>query len=289
MSGAVDCHVHVQPWNLLKPGARAAFERGHPDFAGIERLVADPASFASFLDGEGIAAAALINYPAPAVMGFDASVNDFVAGYRDRRPERFLAFGGVHPLSTPKVEAEMERLLGRLRLDGVKIHPPHQGFAANAYLDRLPDLRAVYGRCEEAKVPVMIHTGTSIFPGARSRLGDPMAVDDVAVDFPALPIVLAHGGRPLWTRTAFFLMRRHPNLWLDLSGIPPKRLLDLFPRLAEVEDRVLFGTDWPSPGVPGIGENLRTFLALPLPETTKRKIVRENALRLFPRLGGTLA
>lgn len=288
MTGAIDCHVHVQPWTQLKPGARAAFEKGHAGFAELERLVADPASFASYLDGEGIAAAALINYPSP-VMGFDASVNDFVAGYRDRRPERFLAFGGVHPPSTPHLGVEMDRLLDRLRLDGVKIHPPHQGFAANAYLDALPDLRTVYARCEAAGVPVMIHTGTSIFPGARSRLGEPMAVDDVAVDFPALKIVLAHGGRPLWSEAAFFLMRRHRNCWLDLSGVPPKRILDYFPRLAEVEDRVLFGTDWPSPGVPGIGENLRGFLSLPLPEPTKRKIVRENALRLFPRLAGKVA
>ncbi|HET6201455.1 MAG TPA: amidohydrolase family protein [Planctomycetota bacterium] len=283
MSGAVDCHVHVQPWTQLRPGARAAFERGHPGFEKLERLVADPNAFASFLDGEGVAAAALINYPSP-VMGFDASVNDFVAGYRDRRPERFLAFGGVHPPSTPRIDSEMDRLLERLRLDGVKVHPPHQGFAPNAYRDALPDLRTVYARCEAAGVPVMIHTGTSIFPGARSRLGEPMAVDDVAVDFPNLRIVLAHGGRPLWPEGAFFLLRRHENCWLDLSGIPPRRILESFPRLTEVEDRVLFGTDWPSPGVPGIGENLRAFLALPLPEATKRKVVAENARRLFPRL-----
>ena len=44
----------------------------------------------------------------------------------------------------------------------------------------------------------MIHTGTSIFPGARSRAGEPIAVDDVAVDFPELTIVIAHGGRPRW-------------------------------------------------------------------------------------------
>ena len=76
-----------------------------------------------------------------------------------------------------------------------------------------------------------IHTGTSVFPGARSRLGDPMDVDDVAVDFPKLTILLAHGGRPLWMEAAFFLVRRHPNVYLELSGIPPSKLLEYFPRL----------------------------------------------------------
>ena len=76
----------------------------------------------------------------------------------------------------------------------------------------------------------MFHTGTSIFPGARNKYGDPIYIDDVAVDFPKLKILLAHGGRPLWMDTAFFLMRRHPNVYLDISGIPPKTLLKYFPR-----------------------------------------------------------
>ena len=78
-------------------------------------------------------------------------------------------------------------------------------------------------------MPVTIHTGTSVFPGARSRFGDPMDVDDVAIDFPKLTILLAHGGRPLWMDAAFFLVRRHPNVHLEISGIPPARLLEYFP------------------------------------------------------------
>ena len=90
--------------------------------------------------------------------------------------------------------------------------------------------------------------GTSIFPGARNKYGDPIYVDDVAVDFPKLKILLAHGGRPLWMHTAFFLVRRHPNVYLDISGIPPKTLLKYFPRLDEIAHKTLFGTDWPGPG-----------------------------------------
>jgi len=93
---------------------------------------------------------------------------------------------------------------------------------------------------------------------------------------------MAHGGRPLWSEQAFFVMRRHRNVWLDLSGIPPKSILESFPRLAEIGDRVLFGTDWPSPGVKSIRRNLDAFLALPLDPELKEDVTRRNALRLFP-------
>ena len=89
-----------------------------------------------------------------------------------------------------------------------------------------------------------------------------MYVDDVAVDFPRLKILLAHGGRPLWMDTAFFLVRRHRNVFLDISGIPPKTLLKYFPRLEEIAQKTLFGTDWPGPGVPEIERNLREFRAI---------------------------
>ena len=127
----------------------------------------------------------------------------------------------------------------------------------------------------------MIHTGTSIFPGARNRFADPMAVDDVAVDFPKLPIVLAHAGRPLYMETAVFLVRRHPNVHLDLSGIPPKRLLSYLPRLAEISDRCLWGTDFPSPGIASMKKNVEDFRALPLSDDAKRRILFDNGAALI--------
>jgi predicted TIM-barrel fold metal-dependent hydrolase len=128
---------------------------------------------------------------------------------------------------------------------------------------------------------VTIHTGTSVFPGARSRFGDPMDVDDVAIDFPRLKILLAHGGRPLWMDAAFFLVRRHPNVFLEVSGIPPGRLLEYFPRIEEVADKTIWGTDWPSPGIKSMRTNADAFLALPLGDETKRKIVQDNAAKVW--------
>jgi hypothetical protein len=131
-------------------------------------------------------------------------------------------------------------------------------------------------------LPVLIHTGTSIFPGARSKYGRPMEIDDVAIDFPDLTIVMAHGGRPLWMDEAFFVLRRHPKVHLEVSGIPPAKLLDYFPRLAEIGDRVIWGTDWPSPGVKDLRQNLDQFLALPLSQEVKTMVTRTTPLSLFP-------
>jgi len=130
----------------------------------------------------------------------------------------------------------------------------------------------------------MIHTGTSVFPGARNVHADPLPADDVAVDFPRLTLILAHAGRPLWSHVAFFLARRHPNVLLDLSGIPPRKLLEELPRLPEIADRCLWGSDWPGPGVPGLRRNVEQFLSLPIPEEARRAILGGNAAARLPAL-----
>ena len=119
-------------------------------------------------------------------------------------------------------------------------------------------------------------------PGARNKFGDPIYVDDVAVDFPNLKILLAHGGRPLWCDTAFFIARRHRNAYIDISSIPPKRLLNYFPRLEEIGDKVLFGSDWPGPGVPGIREELDGIAGLPITKELRDKVLVRNARKVFP-------
>jgi predicted TIM-barrel fold metal-dependent hydrolase len=102
------------------------------------------------------------------------------------------------------------------------------------------------------------------------------------VDFPKLKILMAHGGRPIWMQTAFFLLRRHKNVHLDISGIPPKILLKYFPRLEEIAHKTLFGTDWPSPGIPDIKQNLDQFQALALPTEVKEQILSKTALAMWP-------
>jgi hypothetical protein len=276
-----DCHVHIMPMHLFKPAALAAIKRKRENFAEIERLCESPKAFLKHLDAAGIDRAVLINYVAPEVMGLTPEVNDYVAAYVKEDPSRLISCGSIHPRHTKNVLADMEQIV-RLGIRMIKIHPPHQLLYPNDYLGGVKELEILYRAAEANGIPVMIHTGTSIFPGARNKYGDPIYVDDVAVDFPKLKILLAHGGRPLWMETAFFLVRRHPNVYLDISGIPPRTLLRYFPRLEEIASKTLFGTDWPGPGIPDMKKNLDDFRALSLSQETRDQILSKTALNIWP-------
>lgn len=278
-----DCHIHIQPWEQFLPSSRETMTRARTDGDRVERLMGDPGALLRLMDEQAIERAALINYVAPEVIGFDESVNEWVSRYVAGHQDRLVAVGSVHPRRTGDARSDVARLFERLGIRMLKVHPPHQLFPANDYLVGNDALAAIYETAQEHRRPVMIHTGTSVFPGARNRFADPMAVDDVAVDFPDLRIVLAHAGRPLYMTTAVFLARRHGNVHLDLSGIPPRKLLEYLPRLEEISDRCLWGTDYPSPGVTSMRANVDDFLALPLSEVAKKRILFDNAEALLPR------
>jgi hypothetical protein len=283
MNAAItDVHVHIQPWRDLKPEVMEVMRRGKErHWELLISVMDDPKALLEVMDRSGVWRVGLVNYVSPEVMGFTESTNDFSARYARANPERLLPYGGVHPRGTKDPAGAVDRLVDMgIRL--LKIHPPHQLFPANAYTEGLTALGEVYRRCEERGLPVMVHTGTSIFPGARSKYGNPMELDDVAIDFPDLKLVMAHGGRPLYMEEAFFILRRHQHVRLDVSGIPPAKLLEYFPRLAEIADRVLWGTDWPSPGVKDLRHNIDQFLALPLSDSHRKAILETNALALFP-------
>jgi uncharacterized protein len=276
-----DCHVHIQPLELFKPAPLATIKKNRKNFEEIVEFSRSPKLFLKHLDAIGVDRAALINYVAPELMGMTPAVNEFVANYSKENPKRLIPCGSVHPKHTVDVQRDMEQIV-RLGIRMIKIHPPHQLLFPNDYLHGMKKLEVIYRVAEENGIPLMVHTGTSIFPGARNKYGDPIYVDDVAVDFPKLKILLAHGGRPLWMQTAFFLVRRHPNVYLDTSGIPPKKLLKYFPRLEEIAAKTLFGTDWPGPGVPEIKKNLEDFRALPISEEAKEQILSRTALGIWP-------
>ncbi len=280
----IDIHVHIQPLNMLKPAVREVIRQSRRDFDQIERFSADPSTFLKYLDEAGIERAGLISYASPEVTGYTSEVSDWNARYCAAAPDRLLAFGSVHPRYVTDAGAEVDRLV-KIGIRALKVHPSHQLFSPNAYRDGLGPLAAVYERAQAIGLPVMIHTGTSIFPGARNIYARPILADDLGVDYPDLVIILAHGGRPLWMDEAFFLVRRHKNMYMDISSIPPQKLLEYFPRLEEIADKVLFGTDWPGPGVPDMRGNIEKFMALPLSEANRRKILYDNAARLFPSSG----
>ena len=276
-----DAHIHIQPFHMMPPAIAATFWKGKPNRDELEGLAADPAKLLARMDADGIDRVGLINYVSPDLMGFTAEANPWMVSYASADPSRLLAFGSVHPRFSSDVAGDTRRVIDS-GARALKVHPPHQLFRANAYQDGLPALADLYRVAEECGIPVTIHTGTSVFPGARSRFGDPMDVDDVAIDFPKLRILLAHGGRPLWMDHAFFVVRRHPNVCLEVSGIPPAKLLEYFPRLEELADKTIWGTDWPSPGVKSMRANVDAFLALPLSDETKTKILGSNAELIWP-------
>jgi hypothetical protein len=277
----IDIHIHIQPLHMFKPHALELIKRGRKDYADVELYSSDSAAFLKFLDSLDIERAGLINYVSPDVIGFPPEVNDWIANYCKADPKRLLAFGSVHPKYVADAGAEVDRLK-KIGIRGLKIHPSHQVYSPNAYRDGWGPLAAVYERAAANALPVMIHTGTSIFPGARNLHAQPMLADDVGIDYPNLVVILAHGGRPLWMNEAFFLVRRHKNMYMDISGIPPTKLLEYFPRLEEIADKVLFGTDWPGPGVPDVRGNIEKFMAVPLSSAARRKILYDNAAKLFP-------
>jgi predicted TIM-barrel fold metal-dependent hydrolase len=275
-----DCHVHIHPWREMRPEIVEVLRRGQ-NAEELEAVMYDPRLLLEIMDAEGIDRVGLVNYPAPEVMGTDLRTILHAARYAEADPRRMLWYGGVHPRHTRDPAGDVDAL-AEMGMRMLKVHPCHQALPANAYADGLDAQAAIYGRCEALGIPVLIHTGTSVFPGARCKYGNPLEIDDVALDFPDLRVVLAHGGRPFWMGEAFFVLRRHRNVWFDLSGIPPRALLDWFPKLAELEAKLLWGSDWPSPGVTGLRRNADQFLALPLADSAKRAALETNPERLLP-------
>jgi uncharacterized protein len=276
-----DCHIHIQPAEMFKAAALEVMKKSRGHYDDILEYCRSPKSLLKYMDSIGLERAVLINYVAPDTMGFTHEVNAWVTNYCKENPGRLIPCGSVHPRHSLNVQKDMDEIV-RLGVRLIKIHPPHQLIYANEYLNGMKELETIYRAAEANEIPVMVHTGTSIFPAARNKYGDPIHLDDVAMDFPRLKILMAHGGRPIWMSTAFFLLRRHRNMYLDISGIPPRMLLTYFPRLEEIATKTLFGTDWPSPGIPDIRKNMDQFQALDIAAEMKQQILSSTALGIWP-------
>jgi predicted TIM-barrel fold metal-dependent hydrolase len=182
--------------------------------------------------------------------------------------------------------AEARRLIGR-GARGFKFHPNLQGFFPN---DRLA--YPLYEVIADARLPAVFHTGHSGIGsgmpgggGIRLKYSNPMSVDDVAVDFPAMPIVLAHPSFP-WQDEALSVAMHKSQVYIDLSGWAPK----LFPpNLVQyvngpLRDKALFGSDYP---VLTPDRWLAEFAQLPIREEVRPLILKQNAARLLGLAGTT--
>lgn len=271
----IDAHVHVNRFDLMRPAARAVIE-SNPTFPAMQRFVGDPQAFLAHLDAEGVAAAWLINYCAKDVMGYGWEVNAWAAKYAAADARRLVAIGGYDPRHDGAGRTAVDAL-HQMGIRGLKVHTVHQHLS--------PDdarLAPALARCAQLGMPVVVHTGTSRFPGSDNQFADPAPLASVCRDHPDLQVVIAHGGRPDHTKVAVDLVHRFPNAWLELSSCPPRRLPDYFGDLEQLADRCIWGSDWPGPGVPGMRTNVDAFLRLDLSEKANRAILHDNAVSIIP-------
>lgn len=277
----VDAHVHAPRLSTVKRSWlewAEQFSGPHPwrsayDDAGDP----DPRRLDELLDSERVDRALLFCEYSPRATGIQP-IEDLLP-IVEYNPVRFRLVANVNPHLHHPLVAEVERQL-ELGAVALKLHPVHAGFSPE---DR--ELYPVYEACAERGVPVIVHSGTSNFPGARARFGDPKLFLDVIEDFPELQLVFAHGGRGWWYDVAAFLALANPNVWLDLAGLPPHKLPEYYARFdfSRLAGRCIFGTDWP--GVPGTARNVAALRALELPEAVLRDMLSGNAAKVFPGLG----
>ena len=276
----VDAHMHVPRLSTVSPAWMAWAARFGQDSGWREAFGPDgdpvPVRLDALLAAEGVDAALLFAEYSPRATGIQP-VEDLlpIIAYN---PARFRLVANVNPRlhGSPAAEAERQLALGAV---AVKVHPVHGGFRADD-----DDMYPVYQLCAARGVPVIVHTGGSIFPGSDPEAGDPKLMAAVVGDFPGVQFVLAHGGRGRWYADAARMALDRDNVWLDLAGLPPKRLPDYYagfdlPALAR---NWIFGTDWP--GVPSVARNARAVAALGLPDDTLAAVLARNAARVYPGL-----
>jgi uncharacterized protein len=273
----VDAHVHVPVLPSLAP----AWVQWARDFGrdGVLEEVWDadghpvPAALDELFAAEGVDVALLFCEYSPKATGYQQF--DDLLPLVEHNPRRFRPVANVNPHLHFPIERELGRQLD-LGAAALKLHPVHGGFRIDD-----PALFPAYSLLVERGVPLVIHCGTSSFPGAMNELADPTNLYPVIRQFPDLDVVLAHGGRGWWYDAAGFLALSNPRVWIELSGLPPKRLPEYYQRydLARLARKWIFGTDWP--GVPGTAVNARAVAGLGLPDDVVPLVLGGNALRVY--------
>lgn len=269
----VDFHIHVakvedyQPWVL-------EWTAGNLGGGDPEQLIGrylSPQGITSLLDESGVDYGVALAEMSPICTGVTS--NEWVAAFCRDNP-RLIPFASVNPYMVARPADVVRRCASELRMRGLKLYPTYQYFYPNDAM-----LYPVYAVAQELGLPVMLHTGSSVFRGARLKYGDPLFLDDVAVDFPELKILLVHGGRGFWYDRAAFLTRLHANVYLEISGLPPSKLLTYFPDLERLAEKTIYGSDWP--GMPFMAKNLAGIRALPISDAAKTSILGGTAARIL--------
>ncbi|OEU86856.1 amidohydrolase [Streptomyces abyssalis] len=273
----VDAHVHVPLLSSIAPAwSQWARDFGPDNVLGLAWDAdgnPDPAKLDELFAAEGVDTALLFCEYSPKATGYQEF--DDLLPLVGHNPRRFRPVANVNPHLHFPVDRELRRQLD-LGAAALKLHPVHGGFRLDD-----PALFPAYSLLVERNVPLVTHCGTSSFPGSMNELADPAQLYPVLRHFPDLTVVLAHGGRGWWYDAAAFLALSHANVWIELSGLPPKRLPSYYARhdLNRLARKWIFGTDWP--GVPGTAVNARAVAGLGLSDDTVPLVLGENAVRVY--------
>jgi len=276
---AIDVHVHAEVGltgeDGLKPEWREAAARyfGRAEKPTVEDIAA--------YYRERNLAAVVFTVDAETVTGRPAVRNEEIAEAAAANPDVLIPFASVDPNKGRRAVEETRRLIRDHGFRGFKLHPNVQAFYPN---DRA--LYPLYELLAEARLPVLFHTGHSGIGsglpgggGIRLKYSNPMYVDDVAVDFPELTIVLAHPSFP-WQDEAISVALHKQQVYIDLSGWSPKYFPPQLVRYANtlLRDRVLFGSDYPmiTPD-----RWLEDFAQADFKDEVRPLILKENAARLL--------
>ncbi|HJQ46993.1 MAG TPA: amidohydrolase family protein [Amycolatopsis sp.] len=214
--------------------------------------------------------------------GAEARVsNEEIAEQAARYPDTLIPFASVDPGRGEAGVRMAKRLISQYGVRGFKFHPSDQGFFPN-------DLAAypLYEVIAEAGLPALFHSGqTGVGAGQRGgggirlKYSNPMHLDDVAVDFPDMPIIIAHPSVP-WQDEALAVAGHKPQVYIDLSGWSPKYFPPQLVAQANslLKNKVLFGSDFPalSPD-----RWMKDFAKLEIKDEVRPLILKENAIRLF--------
>jgi len=277
---AIDVHVHIE-----HSGEESAADRAAKKYFGDSGATHDRRALADYYRSRKIAC--VVFAVDETLSGRPSVSNESVAEFAAENSDIALAFASINPNRGKQGVAEARRLLAAGKIHGLKLHPPIQQFFPND-----PVAYPLYEVFAEARLPVIFHTGHSGIGsgmrgggGVRLKYGNPMPIDDVAVDFPDMPIIMAHPSFP-WQDEAISICLHKPQVFIDLSGWSPKYFSPTLVQYANtlLKHKVLFGSDYPliTPD-----RWLSDFEKIGIRDEVRPLILKENAVLLLGlRKGG---
>jgi predicted TIM-barrel fold metal-dependent hydrolase len=212
-------------------------------------------------------------------------VNDITAEFVTDAPGSRIGFSSVHPDASGAL-AELDRSAGDLGLKGIKLGPNYQDFDPLS-----PNALAVYGWAQANGQPILFHQGTSPIRAAPLRYAHPLVMDEIAIRFPELRIVMAHIGHP-WQADTIAVIRKHPHVYADVSAnfYRPWSFYSAMRIATEwnVLPKLLLGSDFPIATAAETIAGLRALNEIPrrsglpeIPEDAVEAIIERDALALL--------